>query len=158
MKRTNKRLILCVTLLICLLAFIWGNSLLPGDESGDLSGFVGKILGTLLPFLDLTTGIGSFILRKFAHFSEFAALGLVLCWFFGMTQRRKWLAHLLPLGCGIIVAGIDETIQIFSPGRHASIVDVGIDSAGALTGIVFLLIITILCRNWNKKSRMHYDS
>ena len=150
MKRTKKRLTLCVTLLILLLAFIWGNSLLPGEESGNLSGLVGKILGTLLPFLDLTTGIGSFILRKFAHFSEFAALGMVLCWLFGMTQRRKWLAALLPLLCGVAAAAIDETIQIFSPGRYASIADVGIDSAGVLTGIAVALALTAICQRFHK--------
>lgn len=154
MIRTKKRLTLCVTLLVLLLAFIWGNSLLPGNESGNLSGFVGKILGTLLPFIDFTSGIGSFILRKFAHFSEFAALGMVLCWLFGMTQGQKWLALLLPLICGVAVACVDETIQIFSPGRHCSIVDVGIDSAGVLTGIIILLVLTALCHILSKKSRM----
>ena len=146
MKRSRKRIILCSILLTALLAFIWGNSLLPGEESGDLSGFVGRVLGALLPFLDLESGIGSFILRKFAHFSEFAALGMVLCWLFGMTQSRKWLAFLLPLVCGIAAACIDETIQLFSPGRYSSIVDVGIDSAGVLTGILALLMLTALCR------------
>lgn len=155
MKRTKKRLTLCTVLLVLLLAFIWGNSLLPGEESGNLSGLVGKFLGVLLPFLDLTSGIGSFILRKFAHFSEFAALGMVLCWFFGMTQNRKWKAILLPLLGGITAAGIDETIQIFSPGRYASIVDVGIDSAGVLTGIAVLLALTALWHISTKKSRMH---
>ena len=151
MKRTKKRLALCISLLVLLLAFIWGNSLLPGEESGDLSGLVGKIIGALLPFLDLNSGIGSFILRKFAHFSEFAALGMVLAWLFGMTQSRKWLALSLPLICGVAAAGIDETIQIFSPGRYPSIVDVGIDSAGVLTGILALLLLTALCRKLRKK-------
>ena len=151
MKRTKKRLTLCVTLLILLLAFIWGNSLLPGDESVNLSGFVGKLLGVLLPFLDLTSGIGNFILRKFAHFSEFAALGMVLCWLFGMTQSRKWLSLLLPVACGVTAAAIDETIQSFSPGRCPSIVDVGIDSAGVLTGIIALLVLCAICRIFHKK-------
>lgn len=154
MKRTKKRMTLCVILLVALLVFIWGNSLLPGNESGNLSGLVGKILSTLLPFLDFTSGIGSFILRKFAHFSEFTALGMVLCWLFGMTQSRKWLILLLPLICGVATAAIDETIQIFSPGRYASIVDVGIDSAGVLTGVIVLLALTALCHILSKKSRM----
>ena len=151
MKRTNKRIALCVTLLVLLLAFIWGNSLLPGKDSGALSGLVGQILGTLLPFLDFTTEIGGFILRKFAHFSEFAALGMVLTWLFGMTQHKKWLAFALPILCGASAACIDETIQIFSPDRHASLVDVSIDSAGVVTGVIVLLVFAIICRAYRKK-------
>lgn len=151
MKRTKKRLTLCVTLLILLLAFIWGNSLLPGRESGDLSGFVGRMISTIFPFLDLTSGFGSFLLRKMAHFSEFAALGVVLCWLFGMTQRNRWLAGFLPVLSGAGVAMIDENLQRFSPGRCCSIVDVGIDSAGVLTGVVLLLVLTAIVRTFRKK-------
>lgn len=146
MKRTKKRMILCVALLVLLLAFIWGNSLLPGQESGDLSGFVGRIFSAIFPFLDLTSGVGSFLLRKCAHFSEFAALGVVLCWLFGMTQENPWRAGLFPVFCGAIAAIIDENLQRFSPGRYCSIVDVGIDSAGVLTGVVLLLMISCIVR------------
>ena len=155
MKRTNKRMALCVTLLVLLLTFIWGNSLLPGEDSGALSGLVGQVLGTLLPFLDFSTQIGGFILRKFAHFSEFAALGMVLTWLFGMTQHNKCLLFALPVLCGTSAACIDETIQIFSPDRHASLVDVSIDSTGVLTGTLVLTGLWALCRIWKEKSRMH---
>ena len=151
MKRTNKRMALCVTLLVLLLTFIWGNSLLPGKDSGALSGLVGQVLGTLLPFLDFSTQIGGFILRKFAHFSEFAALGMVLTWLFGMTQHKKCLLFALPVLCGTTAACIDETIQIFSPDRHASLVDVSIDSAGVVTGVIVLLVFAIICRAYRKK-------
>lgn len=140
MKRTKKRLILCVGLLVALLAFIWGNSAMPGQESGKLSGLVAEILQTLLPFLSLESDIAMFILRKIAHFSEFCALGVVLSWLFGMLTR-SWGAHfLLSMGCGVLAACVDEIIQIFSPGRYCSIVDVGIDSCGVLTGVLFLLL------------------
>jgi VanZ family protein len=42
--------------------------------------------------------------------------------------------------CGATAACIDETIQIFSPGRYCSIVDVGIDTSGVLTGIIVLFL------------------
>ena len=34
MIRTSKRMRICTALLLCNLAFIWGNSLLPGELSG----------------------------------------------------------------------------------------------------------------------------
>lgn len=138
MKKTRKRLALCTTLLIAILAFIWGNSALPGQTSGALSGWVGQLLGKILPFLATETGLH--ILRKLAHFSEFAALGLVLCWLFCMVMERKAWQFLLPLFCGAAAACVDETIQIFSPGRYCSIVDVAIDTSGVLTGIIVLFL------------------
>ena len=138
MKRTKKRLILCYALLAVILAFIWGNSALPGKTSGALSGWIGQLLSRILPFL--TTESGLHFLRKLAHFSEFAALGMVLCWLFCMVMEKKVWKYLPPLLCGAVAACIDETIQIFSPGRYCSIVDVGIDTSGVLTGIIVLYL------------------
>lgn len=136
MKRTRGRILWAAALTVCLLAFIWGNSAMPGESSGQLSGWVGQLLHKLFPFLRLDTEQGHHFLRKLAHFSEFAALGCCLGWLMGMLEKPLWLG----LGCGVGAACVDETIQIFSPGRHCSIVDVGIDSAGVLTGIVVLWI------------------
>jgi VanZ family protein len=138
MKKTKMRLTLCTSLLVVILTFIWGNSALPGQTSGALSGWVGQFLSKVLPFLATENGLH--ILRKLAHFSEFAALGFVLYWLFCMVIERKVLQFFLPLLCGGAAACIDETIQIFSPGRHCSIIDVGIDTSGVLTGIIVLFL------------------
>ena len=151
MKRSKKRLTLCTLLLVAILAFIWGNSIMPGEASGALSGWVGQFLSKFLPFL--TTENGLHILRKLAHFSEFAALGMVLGWLFGMTCPQKTGKFLRPLVCGFGAACIDETIQIFSPGRYCSIVDVGIDTAGVLTGITVLFLGCAACYRINRRSR-----
>ena len=135
MIRTDKRLRLCTALLICNLLFIWGNSLLPGEISGAFSDWVKAILAKLLPF-GPEDGSGGGLLRKVAHFTEFAALGICLGWLFGMLEKGK----LLPFGCGVLAASIDETIQRFVPDRGPSIWDVCIDSAGVLTGIILLYL------------------
>lgn len=139
MRRTKPRLTLCGILLAAILAFIWGNSAMPGEASGALSGWVGALLGRIAPFL--TTESGLHFLRKAAHFSEFAALGMTLTWMFCMVSRRKGWQYSLPLICGGVVACIDETIQIFSPGRYSSIIDVLIDCSGVLTGCLVLLLL-----------------
>ena len=151
MKRTTPRLWICGTLIGLLLAVIWGNSCLNGETSGQFSGWVADLLHAILPFLSSENEVGHFILRKLGHFSEFAALGLLLRWMFGMTINRKWLTLVLPLGCAVMAAFIDETIQIFTPGRYSSIVDVGIDSLGALTGILVLQIGWLLLRRLRRK-------
>lgn len=151
MKRTKKRLIVCSILLAVVLAFIWGNSAMPGDTSGALSGWLGALLSQVFPFLATENGLH--FLRKAAHFSEFAALGMTLCWLYGMTIRQKLWRSSLPMLTGALAACIDETIQIFSPGRYCSLADVGIDTAGVLTGSLFLLLLhTVLYHHKNNKA------
>lgn len=151
MKRTKPRLWINSGLIIGILCFIWGNSLLPGEDSGQLSGFVGMMLQKLLPFLDLQNEIGLHLLRKAAHFSEFAALGMSLAWLFGMLSKQRLLSLALPLLSGAGAAAIDETIQLFSPNRGPSIKDVGIDTAGVITGIAVLTLLHYLYKRMKKR-------
>ncbi len=136
-RRTHGRMVLCVCLLVINLAFIWGNSLLPGEMSGALSKWVHTLVGMLFPNGgEESQGHG--LLRKLAHFSEFCALGAVLSWLFAMLKEKKW-AFLVPsMVCGCLAACADETIQRFVPDRGPSIKDVMIDLAGVLLGIGLL--------------------
>lgn len=133
MIRTEKRLRICTALLILNLAFIWGNSLLPGSVSGAISDWVKNLIAMLFPGDGPVTSGGG-LLRKIAHFTEFAALGLLLTWLFGMLQKAKYW----PFFGGVAAACVDETIQRFVPDRGPSLFDVGIDSCGVLTGIILL--------------------
>ena len=49
MIRSDKRIRLCCVLLVCNLAFIWGNSLMPGEVSGAFSDWVTAFLEQLMP-------------------------------------------------------------------------------------------------------------
>lgn len=133
MIRTDKRLRLCWAMIAGMLTFIWGNSLLPGDVSGAFSDWVKSLLAHLLP-AGPEEDTGSGLLRKLAHFTEFAALGMCLAWLHGMLGKGK----LRPYLWGTLAAAADETIQRFVPDRGPSIRDVCIDSAGVLTGIILL--------------------
>lgn len=140
MIRTPIRLRLCVTLMVCNLVFIWGNSLLPGEISGALSDWLKDLVAPLLGWDQEGSGGGG-LLRKVAHFTEFACLGVCLRWFWGMLTAKRRNAVAYALGCAIAVACIDETIQIFVPLRGPGIKDVCIDTAGALTGILILTLV-----------------
>ena len=153
MKKTRLRLVICGSFIALVLAVIWGNSCLPGESSGRFSAWVGSILSTVFPFFSPESEVGHFILRKIGHFSEFAALGFFLSWLYGMLVRGKWQMLAFPLISGMVAAGIDETIQIFTPGRHSSIVDVGIDSSGALAGILFLHLCWLIFRKLHKNAK-----
>lgn len=142
MVKTDKRICVCVFFIICNIAFIWGNSLLPAEISKAISGFVRNLVSL---FLGGGGGadnapVGEGILRKIAHFVEFACLGGLLCWLFSMLDKHRLLA----LACGFGVACVDETIQRFVPGRGPRFTDVLLDSAGVACGMaVLLLCVTI---------------
>ena len=80
----------------------------------------------------LGTGLGTWdtVLRKGAHVTEYAILGLLLL----RAVGRELPAFLI----GVAYAITDEVHQHFVQGRHAAPVDVAIDSAGILLGIVLL--------------------
>ena len=74
MKRTKRRMTLCTVLLLCNLVFIWGNSLLPAEVSGQISGSLKAFLDGLFPPGEAVPSGGDGLLRKCAHFAEFGAL------------------------------------------------------------------------------------
>ena len=133
MIRTDRRIRLCRAMIVAILAFIWGNSLMPGWISQAISDALAGILLGTKP-LDGEMAAGSGVLRKLAHFTEFMGLGMCLAWLYGMLGKGK----VRPFLWGVLAAAADETIQCFVPERGPGIKDVCIDSAGVLTGIVLL--------------------
>ena len=146
MVRSKRRLALCLTLLCLNLAFIWGNSLLPGELSGAFSRWVKDLIAWLLGQTETGEG-GHGLLRKIAHFTEFCTLGMCLRWLYGMLLQKKRIDFWSALGSGILAACIDETIQCFVPGRGPGIKDVGIDTMGVLVGVVFIKFVCKKSKN-----------
>lgn len=146
MIRTKTRMQVCVALLIVNLAFIWGNSLLPGEISGAISDWFKGFLALLFGMGEGSPGGGG-LLRKVAHFTEFACLGVCFRWFWGMLISKRLRPFLYALGSALVVACIDETIQIFVPLRGPGIKDVCIDAAGALTGILILTLFSLKAKS-----------
>ncbi len=133
MNRADKRVWLCIGLLAANLVFIWGNSLLPGEASGALSSWVKHLLTSIFGGNRLGPEDAG-LLRKLAHFAEFCTLGLCLGWLFSVKGKSRFYALMLGIG----VACLDETIQIFVPGRGPGIRDVCIDATGVAAGILLL--------------------
>lgn len=117
-------------MVILILLIIWGNSLLPASVSSEISGWLARFLAGLPITTDIGAGEG--LLRKLAHVLEFAALGVVLT-LIRDRLNKPWSLLLL---CGVAVALIDETIQLFSPGRAGLVADVWIDMGGFCLGVL----------------------
>ena len=125
--------------------FIFSNSLIGPTLSIALSHFVARFLN---PSLDPTAeGAGAlfhFLLRKGAHVTEFALLGLSLGGFaraLGRLHRRDYVA--LPLLLTLSAAVTDEFIQSFT-GRTSSVHDVVLDFCGGLLGLGLMVLIARL--------------
>lgn len=123
-----------LVLLILTVAFIWVHSAMDPETSANESGWVMKIVE---PFLELFVGEGNVtehLVRKLAHFSEFALLGFELLAYISICRGSSSFSN-AAYSCNfaLITAVIDETVQIFS-GRGSSLKDVWLDFAGALFG------------------------
>ena len=134
MIRNERRLRLCKTMLVLILAFIWGNSLLPATSSLSFSEWVRMLLTNSTPVAYGEVNWRSALIRKMAHFLEFGGLGFFMAWHHGMLGKRLMRAF----GLCAAAACIDETIQFFVPGRGPGLYDVAIDTLGAAAGILLL--------------------
>lgn len=96
----------------------------------------------LLDWLIAVFGDGfltSFIVRKLAHFCEYAGLCLLLCNAYYQSSAKKYILW------GIITASAysvtDEFHQLFVDGRSCEFRDWVIDTLGAVTGAVAFAVI-----------------
>lgn len=131
MKKSKKILLV---LLVLILIFIWGNSLLSKEVSGAISDFIQY---NIFHFSnsEIEGEVNSTPIRKLAHFMEFAAFGGVLT----LYLRPKKKFYLKAFILSTAVACMDEIIQIFSQ-RGNSILDVFLDSCGALFGLLMIFL------------------
>ena len=81
-----------------------------------------------------------FLVRKLAHLTEYAMFGVLL--YGGLSGGRQFAWHPRPAWRCVAIAAAysltDELHQSFVPGREASLVDCGIDTAGAALAMLFL--------------------
>lgn len=141
-------------LLLATFAIIFKFSSQIAEESDGISnGVLRKIIDVFPYTKELSEEIkikmvehGNPIIRKLAHFSIYALVGVWIMAFmstFDIRLYKKWIISML---VGVLYAASDEFYQSFVPGRGPSIVDVGIDSLGVLTGILAVLIIISIYR------------
>ena len=89
-------------------------------------------------------------IRKAAHFTEFAALGIFTGGFaynLGKLQNKRFFV--LAAGLPLAVAVCDELLQNFT-GRSCEVADMALDYAGALFGLGIVLICVFI---QNKRAR-----
>lgn len=80
------------------------------------------------------------IVRKLAHFTEYMCVGFLSYSLVALWYSHVWKGRFFVLCQLFLSAGLDEFHQYFVPGRHASLKDVLIDTAGGITGMLIIAI------------------
>ncbi len=136
----KKNKIIIGILIVAWLAVIWGHSMQPATVSEQESGRFLSVLSQILPFLAYND-LGMFMVRKSAHFTEYAIMGVLLCLEFSHYFKGWFRRMVEPVSAGLAIAFIDETIQLFVEGRSGQVSDIWIDVAGVAIGTVITLAI-----------------
>ena len=135
MRKAGFRILLCRILVVLNLALIWGNSLLSGAESSQMSS---GIMAFVMELLRIPAGFSDslhLVIRKLAHLTEFACLGVLISWHLKLVKEKRVYQIFVAVLIAMAVGLVDETIQLFTPDRGPSLVDVWIDTLGAVLGI-----------------------
>ena len=129
--------------------FIFSNSMAVAQVSSASSGRVLRLMQAALRRLGhpaLAQRLTMHLVRKLAHFSEFTLEGflLMLCL---RVYTRRFVRHVSwPMLGGMATALLDETIQLYVPGRTSSVRDVWIDFGGVIAGLFVALLLLLIVR------------
>lgn len=148
MTATVRRILAAVVavLILCQIAFILSNSAKNAVSSDAQSGRVVRfvfeqVLGKdyeTLPQAEIDSV--THVIRKGAHFTEFAMLGALVFLLLALLQRRLGICFSLSVSAVFLVGCIDELVQLTSPGRACRFSDVLIDTSGGATAAAVLFL------------------
>ena len=142
------RVIFTFALIACIV-FIFSNSMQIGDVSETASGRVLLLMKKVFTRLGMpgaANHLTNHIVRKLAHFCEYALEGFLLTLCLRVYTRHFFVHISWPILGGLLTALTDETIQMFSDGRSSQLTDVWLDLSGAMAGILVGLFCLALCR------------
>ena len=147
-KSTKLLRVLYITLGLSLIA-VWGQSCLSKAKSTVNSDLV---VGMIVPVDEMKNGTEqefleydrlAALVRKIAHVVEYAAVGFQIMCILYLWDKSRLRDHITCLYCGLTIALIDETIQIFSS-RGPLVSDLWIDLAGITVGMGAAYLIRLI--------------
>ena len=154
MTRRKRKWLVTVPAALMLLALymvIFCFSAQDGEQSGSLSQMITEKCVELFnslsgggwseSFMESLAAYFEHPIRKFAHFAEYACMGILVyvIWVQWMDKGRK--LYLLTVAWVFLSAAADEFHQLFVEGRSGQVSDVCIDSAGAFFGLCAVCVL-----------------
>lgn len=170
MKYAKAAIFTALTLIMMIVIFIFSAQ--PADESSAMSSPLAEAAVDLLyPSFetmpsDVQTDLldtWSHIIRKTAHFCEYALLGALILLSLGsirsiktelgaLDAARRSLLPLAAFAIGALYAASDELHQRFVEGRSGQLSDVLLDSAGVMAGILLIFLAGLIKDARRKRS------
>lgn len=135
--------------LVATILFVFRNSMQIAEDSSAASQYVHAAIQsffTKLGAVEFAASITEYQVRKLAHICEYALVGfwMMLCL---RVYTKHFLRHITwPMFGGLFIALMDETIQLFSDGRSASVTDIWIDFFGVMMGLSTAFFLLCLWR------------
>lgn len=170
MPERRGRAILWLLATIFWMSFIFYMSMQPAVESSAMSHRLGRLIGELMVpgfrhwSMERRLWFAAMIdhpLRKLAHGTEYAILGILLYHTFrnflpegGRLTFRWWYPFLF----GALYAASDELHQRFVPGRSGELRDVLLDSFGVMAGVLASVLLSRLMKKGNKVASMRLQA
>lgn len=144
-------------LLILLYMLIFSFSAQDSEESGSLSRLISEKCVEIINNLSgrnwsdaMMKSFAEYFehpIRKFAHFSEYACMGILVFVLWVQWMKKGKALYLLTVLWVFLSGAADEFHQLFVPGRYGSIADVLLDTAGGAFG----LLLCVLAGKWYGK-------
>lgn len=150
---TTARVIFTVLTVAAVAAIFWNssqNAVESTARSTPLTDWVNGILsGLSIPFR-----VTENLIRKLAHFTEYATLGTLLSVTYYLYQLKIKTALVSTLLTGAAIAVIDEIIQLFPVGRSCQISDMLLDCCGVAFAAVIVMLIIRAIENKRRKTQI----
>ncbi len=139
------RIIITVLFTACII-YIWCNSIQNAAASAARSGQLTNLINEIISELSKGGGIviTELFVRKFAHFAEYALLGVLTVLLFLAYYLKPVKRLPVIFLIGLLTAAVDESIQLYAEGRSAALLDVCIDMFGFLCSVSVSCIFYLL--------------
>ena len=131
-----KAKVFILLLWILSLAFIVYNAIQTGSQSSGFSLEFAGILSNVLLRIGIRVDIDIFhaLIRMGGHVFQYLIFGYITLWVM-LIYHLKWYNIFRTM----YVMILDETIQLFTPGRAGELFDIFLDSIGVFLAVLFFL-------------------
>ena len=121
--------------------FIIYNATQTGSQSSGFSLEVAEILSNVLSRIGIRIDIEIFhvLIRMGGHVFQYFIFGYITLWVM-LIYHLKWYN----ISRTMYVMILDETIQLFTPGRAGELFDIMLDSIGVILAVLFFLLTKLI--------------
>ena len=140
-----KAKVLILVLWSASLTFILFNATQTGSQSSGFSLEVASLLSNVLSNIGISVEIELFhtLIRMGGHVIQYFIFGYLSIWVISIYQL-KWYNIIRT----VYIMILDETIQLFTPGRAAELLDILLNSVGFIIAVIFFFITKQIFRKY----------